>query len=176
MKRRVLVDCDGVLADLLPTWLAKYGETSREWLHVDDITSYGHERLVSEPELFWRALGPALWECMPVAGSSVFKQLCEEHDVYIVTYAHAAAPDAHKAKLAWLARYFPWFDRDRVIFTKHKHLVRGDVLIEDHVENIASWLRENPTGQAYLLPAPYNRALSTSTWEQIAEAMLGENQ
>jgi 5'(3')-deoxyribonucleotidase len=166
----LLVDMDGVICDLLPSWLHEYGNLSGEWLHLDDIVEYGHERYVSNTELFWEALEMALEVASPMVGSGQFNTLCDNYNTYIVTYAHSAAPGAHRIKLEWLARYFPDFPQDRVIFTKHKHLVRGDILIEDSQDNIQAWLGTEAAGRAFVVKAPYNP--EGLTWDQIAEDLL----
>lgn len=168
-SKRILCDMDGVLVELLPTWLHVYGQASGEWIHPDAITLYNHEQFVKKPELFWRALPVALQVAPPVHGSSVFEQLCDTYDTYVVTYCHPAAPEAIKAKDAWLSRYFPRFDRAKVVYTSQKHVVAGDYLIEDSIANIESWKAYNPQGMALLIRQPYAQA--GITWEQVARVL-----
>lgn len=174
--KTLLVDLDGVIVNLLPTWLRLYGENSREWIHLDAIKEYNHENVMTYPGVWWSCLEKALEQAAPVSGSSIFDVMCSQYDTYIVTYAHHAAPNAHRIKLDWLAKYFPDFDRDRVIFTKHKHLVSGDYLIEDNVENIRRWELNNPGGEGILMQTSYTEnAVPTEylwTWDALAEEML----
>lgn len=179
MQRTILVDMDGVLVDLLPTWLRVYGELvdGDDYIHPDTITEYGHERFVSYPEIFWEALGPALEQASPTRGSYAFNDVFHnnEYDVQVVTYAHHSAPNAHRTKLEWLERYFPYFSRhDKVTFTKDKYLVRGDVLIEDNPEHITNWLRANPLGWAIIINQPYNDSYSSPEGRCIRAADFGE--
>jgi len=50
------------------------------------------------------------------------------------------------------------FPHDHVHFTSgtYKHLVRGDVLIEDHPKTCADWCKANKKGQAILIDRPWN--------------------
>ena len=158
MKKVILVDMDGVLVDLTATWLRIYGERTGDWVHPDEITAYEFEQFVEYPMEFFSCLGQALEEATPTAGSSKFEDLYlnPDYEVYVVSYAHSAAPEAHKAKLEWLAKYFPGFPQDRVIFTKHKHLIHGDYLIEDSPRNCEDW--GNATdGFTIIVDQPYNQ-------------------
>lgn len=158
MKKVILVDMDGVLVDLTPTWLRLYSEATGEWIHPDAITDYEFEQFVAEPDVFFGCLQGALEQSTPMPGSSKFMDLYEnpDYDVYVVTYAHGAAEEGHKAKLDWMACYFPDFPADRIIFTKHKHLVKGDYLIEDSPSNCDDW-SDACGGITILVDQPYNQ-------------------
>lgn len=159
MKKVVLVDLDGVLVDLTGTWLHLYGEETQDWVHVDDITKYEFDEHVKDKEAFWYQLNCALRQAPPTRGSAAFRTLLknENYDVYVVTYAHESNLDNFRTKLNWLKRYFPEFDQRKVIFTKHKERVSGDVLIEDNPANLMAWEREN-SGLLILINQPYNVA------------------
>jgi 5'(3')-deoxyribonucleotidase len=63
----------------------------------------------------------------------------------------------------WMQERMSWLSTDihveRVHFVngKYKHLVRGDVLIEDHPETAYAWCEAHPNGVALLLDQPWNR-------------------
>ena len=79
-------------------------------------------------------------------------------DAYIVTYARKEAYGlGHIHKLNWLREHAPFFDRDKVIFTRHKHLIGGHYMVEDSVENLARWTEQLPHGIGLLVDAPWNR-------------------
>lgn len=54
------------------------------------------------------------------------------------------------------------FTHDHVHFTagRFKHLVRGDVLIEDHPKTAADWCRVNKRGHAILIDRPWNQPIA----------------
>lgn len=155
-KTRVLVDMDGVLVDLFPSWIHDYSMASEQVLFPEDITAYELGDIIEDQETLYTQLD--FEGVPPKLGAKAFGALLDrpDLDVYVVSYAHADNRHGHRQKLDWLAHYFPNLDPDRVIFTRHKELVRGDVLIEDNPGNIERWLAANPEGRVGLVTAPYN--------------------
>lgn len=159
----VLVDMDGVLANSLPNWLEAYNLLSGEDIDLEDIKSYGFGQYVRQPELLFSCLERAMvfLNAQPMPGAiEGFRRLHKNHDVYVVTYNHEACPSGFQQKLAWMRKHFPEFPSHRVIFTKNKGMVHGDVLIEDSPANIAAWLPMNPKGQAFCISHQYNKEFS----------------
>ncbi len=176
-NKTILIDMDGVLADLLPTWLHEYGKASGEWLHIDDITKYDHVQFAADKTAFWASLAPALEACPPVLGSSVFDDLYRKLPrTFVVTYCHPNAPGALDVKRAWLAKYFPGFPLQNIVATSEKYLCFGDVLIDDYVGNLEKWQDNHPRGRAMLFGTQYNRDSERHqwTWEDIGMSLLPE--
>lgn len=164
-KPVLLCDMDGVLVDILGPWLREYALHTDEWIHPDDITAYHHEIFVRDSDAFWASLPHALLNATPIHGSlRAMRVLQERFDIYLVTYAHPAASEAHAIKLQWLERWLPFIGPEQVIFTGHKHLVRGDVFIDDAPANVQTWAAANPGKDALLFKAPYNDGLR---WDEI---------
>ena len=59
-------------------------------------------------------------------------------DTYIVT-AYSGNGDMAKGKIRWIKKNMPFFDTEYVILCKPKHLVYGNVLLDDAVKNLTSW-------------------------------------
>lgn len=156
-KTKVLVDMDGVLVDLFPRWIHNYSLMSGQVLFPEDLTAYELGEIIEDQEVLYNELD--FESVPPKLGSKAFGDLLarSDLDVYVVTYVHASNKTGHREKLEWLAHYFPNLDPDRVIFTRHKELVRGDVLVEDNPGNIERWLAANPEGRVGLVLAPYNQ-------------------
>lgn len=170
-RKTVLVDMDGVLADSLPNWLAAYNLFSGEDIEVEDIKSYGFGQHVRQPELLFSCLERAMvfLNAKPMPGAvEGFRKLCKAHDVYVVTYNHESCPSGFQQKLAWMRRHFPEFPSNRVIFTKNKGMVQGDVIIEDSPDNIQAWLSVNPKGRAFCIAQPYNDNLQPTGVRRVS--------
>ena len=53
------------------------------------------------------------------------------HDVYILSTAPWGNPSAWSDKLQWVKEHLGLIAHKRLILTHHKHLLRGDLLIDD---------------------------------------------
>ena len=60
--------------------------------------------------------------------------MAEGHEIYVVTATHYKTLRAKMERV--LFRYFPFLDWSHVIITENKHLIRGDVLIDDGPHNL----------------------------------------
>jgi 5'-nucleotidase len=117
-KKVVYVDMDGVLVDfqsafprLDPGLLEKYKS------NPDDI-----------PGIF------PLMDPMPGAVES-FKELAQLFDTYILSTAPWDNPTAWTDKLLWVRKYLGEPAYKRLILSHHKHLNRGDYLIDDRTKH-----------------------------------------
>jgi 5'(3')-deoxyribonucleotidase len=81
-------------------------------------------------------------------------RLRELSDVYVVTSAMSWAPE----RIGWLKHYFG-FDKEHLVFTKAKHLVRGDFFLDDHPGQVQRWQQEYPMGHGMLWTSVNNKHL-----------------
>ena len=72
----------------------------------------------------------------PIPGAiEAVKELIDMgHDVYFATTAPWDKPESWAQKRIWIGKHFPEM-RKRLIITAHKNLLKGDVLIDDHLWN-----------------------------------------
>ncbi len=156
----VLIDMDGVLVDSTDTWLAEYRAISGDSLYPNQLKTYNFDQYAKHPKLVWKALSSGnvfrkSWPCRDAI--SGFQHFCDLFDVYVVTYVHESVPDGAQAKTEWLAHHCPDFPSQDIIFTKHKHMVRGDYLIGENTTNLDKWLEAHPNGKGFLIDQPYNK-------------------
>lgn len=73
---------------------------------------------------------------VPIKGAiESFKQLSTVYDTYILSTSPWDNPTALNDKLDWIKRYLGDVAYKRAIFTHHKHLNKGDYLIDDRTKN-----------------------------------------
>ncbi len=152
---RVLFDCDGVIVDYIDTYLkvaAKFGIKRK----IEEITQWDCEKSLglSERENFMinQAMqGPGVAREMrpyPEAVDWVHK-IARIADVYFVTSPYRGSPTWVHDRSEWLVRYFSDLG-EKVIHTKHKELVVGDVFVDDKFEHVEKWEVHNPGKIAFL--------------------------
>lgn len=150
-----LIDVDGVLADFCGHFLmaaeAVTGRTlNRQALHkvwevetalgLTPIEEHRAYKLIRTPGT---AQGLTAY---PGAVEAVL-QLATRRDVYFVTSPLQGAPTWVHDREAWLVKHFGQTLGRKVIHTKHKHMVGGDVLWDDSASNIKSWVaKHGPKG------------------------------
>ena len=174
----ILVDMDDVLEQLLDGMIrylnSRYGTKTtlddiKEWELAGAFPGLTREQIYS-PELdpdFWKDVHP-----MPGADKALRRLIDDGHEIYIVTATmYQTLPEKMDEVLF---RYFPYIKWDHVIVTHNKHLIHGDVLIDDGPHNLS--------GGSYrkiLFEAPHNRefdeasigAVRVRNWEEAYEAV-----
>lgn len=147
MSRRpiVAVDCDGVLADLLPTLLtvmsAMLGRDvdAQEVTHFDWINTLlptAQDRLA-----FWAEVGArGVARNLPVypGAKEGLAALSEVADVHIVTSPVRSSMFWMREREDWLAEHFG-IKPTRVTHTASKHLFASDMIVDDRPDTIVNW-------------------------------------
>ena len=160
----ILLDQDGVLADfergVHEAWQHRYDcaapiASERTHFYVrDDMPPESHQQLV---DLYSSA---GFFEHLPPkAGAIAAVQALLEagHDVRICTAPINQYRNCVAEKIAWAEQHLGAEWLHRIILTKDKTWVRGDILIDDKPTIHGSLA---PTWQHWLYDAPYNRHLN----------------
>lgn len=159
----LLLDQDGVLADfdlgIRQAWLRRYGTAAplgerRHFYLRDDIAPAYHAQLYA----LYAAEGFFI-NLPPVAGAiaAAKRLLAAGNDVRICTSPIHDYRYCVIEKFDWIVRYLGEEWVPRVILTKDKTWVRGDILIDDK-PHISGSLP--PLWQHWLYDQPYNRSVA----------------
>lgn len=152
---RILVDCDGVLADLCGAVCALLpGRIPADFRQHDfDLTLTKAEL---ETVRAWSD-SPGVIKNLPwYPSAKVFIQILGDLGTVFCVTAPWTSPTWDKERRAWLAPFVPW---NRVITCPSvaKQIVSGDVLIEDRLDTLEAWCDENPNGHGIVIDRPWNR-------------------
>ena len=163
-KLRILIDLDGTVTHTLPEWLEEIGKKTGVYAKVTDITSYALDQCpplteVSREDIFDVLNQDGFKENLSLIrdASLIIRQLHEAgHEIYFVTARKR--PESICATFPFMDKNFPFLDPSRIIFCQDKHLVKGDVLIEDNPAVMRKYKEEWPDALVMGFVWPYNKA------------------
>ncbi len=150
----VFVDMDEVLADTYGAHIKRYN--SRYGASLSKELCMGGEVWQQVPEhrdaLWNHYFEPGFFRHLePIRHSQeVLEQLASQHEVYIASAA-MQFPDSLKEKHEWLDEHFPFIHWRNRILLGDKHILRGDVLIDDRTHNL-----DHFQGRSILFTSPHN--------------------
>jgi len=157
----ILCDVDSIIADLLAPWLAAYNDKHGRSVRVADVTKWKIHECVPDGERIYELLHTeGLYRTLlPLPGALEGLRLLHDagHHVVLLTACANKNENAAGDKLAWIRKHLPWLSYRDVIIGFHKHLVRGDVLIDDSPENIREYRAAWPSASILTIDYAYNR-------------------
>jgi 5'(3')-deoxyribonucleotidase len=170
--KTIAVDMDGVIANVFEQYLAL------DEKHTGRRKSAEELKGIPEMEAFERAreyiLTRGFFRNAPLIQDSqgVLYRLNQVYDVYIVSSA-TEYPNSLAEKYEWLQEHFPFISWQKMVFCGSKNIIRADIMIDDHVKNLDSFI-----GVTYLFSAPHNHLASSDkhirvhSWREVAEVLL----
>ena len=188
MKRLAInVDMDGILVDLLASWLKEINHKYGLNVTKDQVTQWDMSKCpamahIPEREILDLICRPGFFEeaaILPGAfwGLSTLYEM--GHDVKIVTATpHSIDAQCQREKLSWLDYHFDWLNwDDDVIFAsaKEKLTVGGDVLIEDRPDTLIGYADAWPTALVTGIHYPYNASIIESVIERKRKILLAND-
>lgn len=174
---RILIDLDGVVADFVQAWCDeanRYYLPSMIHLSPSDITEWMMHKNTNgymtreESESIWLENGFFL-RLKPIddAFNGILDLYKSGHEIVFVSFCKRGFED----KLSWLQKETQYYGiKYETIFTHAKHMIDGDVFIDDYPENCKAWQTAHPTGTAICFAAPYNthyEGLRIGNWKQV---------
>lgn len=179
MKRKIiLVDQDGVLANYTKAHCEAIAREFPELprLSESEVTNWSTEDHFPEA---YRTRIEALALCsgfffqlepIPGAIEAMETLLAHGHDVRICTAPKKIFDNCVAEKFAWVKKYLGQHFVERIIMTRDKTLVHGDVLIDD---NPSIHGEREPTWTHILYDQPYNQSVARPrlTWTNYQEVL-----
>lgn len=171
----IFIDMDEVIADTYNAHIEIYNKDYNESLTLEDclgkevwkaVPEERRESVKNHPRNtgFFRNLKPIK------NSQEVVKELHNLHNIYIASAA-MQFPNSLFEKNEWLDEYFPFIPWQNRILCGHKHILNGDVLIDDRSYNL-----ENFQGRPLLFTSGHNIHVNNfervNTWEEIAQKLL----
>ncbi len=156
--RRILVDCDGVLADFTGAVCRHFQRPLSSVTNWDYAKAWGYNSAIfwRDDMHFVRAPGFCASLGVLVDVRAAIDELRKLGEVLIVTSPMHNAPSWCGERIEWLRKF--GVAENEIIFTSRKELIRGDVLIDDGPSNLEA-CREFMTTIA--IHAPYNRSVTS---------------
>ena len=154
----VMCDIDNVLNNLAEQSVAFHNKRSGKDVQLTDIVTYHCEDCLPPEDaegIISTFKEKALWDSLtPSTGSQhALKHLVRQgHRIYLAT---ATDLINFNWKMDWLQKYFPFIPSDNVIRIIDKSLLKCDVMIDDHLDNLIGNMCER-----IVIDAPWNRSTS----------------
>lgn len=170
----VFVDMDEVLADTYGAHIERYNERHGTFLTKEQcMGGEVWQQVPQHRELIWQHYyEPGFFrELDPISHSQeVLRELAGKFQVYVASAA-MQFPNSLIEKHKWLDEHFPFIHWRNRILLGDKHVLRGDVLIDDRSHNLEAF-----QGRSILFTSPHNIHTSgferADTWIDVAGLLL----
>jgi 5'-nucleotidase len=170
--QRLLVDMDGVLADIYPQYLNFLASDTGIDLAVNDLKGRSEGEVFTNIRKYLFTKG--FFRGAPVIGGSseALMKLNDRYDLFIVSAA-TEFPHSLTEKYEWLEEHFPFITWRQMVFCGSKSVIQGDIMIDDHFKNLDPF-----KGKTILFTQPHNDGLPEKnhirvhSWQEIETLLL----
>ena len=177
---KILVDLDGVCADLYGRLVEWYNRDYKDSITPEDIKSW-----TISPKYFPKASSgeeieryfnvPGFWMGLePFEGCAEAVEAIQNmgHEIIIATAVPSHSELGFYEKCAWVNKYLPSVSHRNLVALKKKYLLDGDLLLDDGPHNIKQF-----HGQTCVMDAPYNRKVRSNyrvkSWKSFKALVEG---
>jgi 5'-nucleotidase len=170
--KRILVDMDGVLADVYTRFFELYEEETGLQKTMDEIIGIKEGEAFPEAKRWVET--PGFFRTLPLIHDSqrILKLLHDHYEIIIVSMA-TEFPASLTDKQLWLNEHFPFISWRQVVFCGNKSLIRADLMIDDHFKNLDIF-----EGETIIFTQPHNLNTTdhhhriVSSWVEIEKLLL----
>ena len=159
----VLLDFDDVLFDFLGTVIKEYNKVTGANLKPSDCKTWDLSE-VGDIRIFMKLIkNPHLWDDMPEKDGSmkVVQRLINDGRWNVLICTACTTLEEYLVKVKMIEDRIPGFDLAKIINIADKHLVRGDIIVDDKVENLDKCARYDM--KCVLMDAPHNQGCTSYT-------------
>lgn len=182
-KPVILLDCDGPLAAFGTAYLdALYEETGKRFTEAD-IDRWAIHECPWFAELSARDPGlkrrvdewvsrPGFCAEIPVQDGALdaVARLAKLGEVWVVTSPWSSSQTWMHERTKWVERHFPMIPKGHVIHASKKHLIYGNVFVDDKLSHVEEWVDhwrsvEHYDAHGFVYGMAHNGA--TSGWSDV---------
>ena len=192
--KRILVDMDNILVDILPTWLKRYNWLADDRLTIDQITGWKIDQFIKpgcSDQLYSALDEPDFFRFLPPFDGAIeaMKNLEAAGLCPVVCTAMTSAPHAIMNKAQWVKRHLPSFDLDKqFIVCGPKHTLLCDGIIDDKPSTLVNFMTTQPKVVRATIAWPWSEAAKpyahiyaedwkspAKAWQTIVDELIAYN-
>jgi len=171
------VDMDDTIENLLAAWLTWLNNKYKTNVQPQDVKDWEIQKTfpyLTEEQILEPLSKREFWKTVTPKEDAIYylqRLIDEGQDVYIVTASHFETFQYKIEEV--LLKYFPMIDPKKIICLYQKSMLKCDIMIDDHIEN----LRNNDCYK-FLLKAPYNENIDlppkckyVNDWKEIYDTL-----
>jgi len=133
--QRLIVDMDGVLADIYAQYLIFEESESGIRRTLESLNSKSESVVFKDIIRYLHT--PGFFRNAPVIEDSIeaLHILNKNYELFVVSSA-TEFPHSFNEKYDWLTEHFPFLTWKQMVFCGSKSIVQGDIMIDDHFKNL----------------------------------------
>lgn len=181
-KLTLLVDIDNVLNNFTETVLKYYNRDFQTEYKMENIYKYSMEETLNIPfEVLYKYFSSpeVLNNCKPLKDAQKYLKILNE---LTYTYIVTARDWIQMVNMDnWFNTFYPYLKSEQIIRCRDKHMVQGDIRIDDHYDNL-----KYCKGGRILFNYPFNKDIDltdsliyrVNNWEECFSScmlMIGYN-
>lgn len=152
----VVLDYDDVLFDFLGAVLDKYNKITKENIKKKQVRNWDLST-VGDIHVFMDIIRDAqLWNELEEKDNSmrIVQGLINDGRWNVLICTACSSLDEYQVKVQTIEKRLPSFDIAKIVNITDKHLIRGDILIDDKIENLDKC---SPYMECILMDMPHNQ-------------------
>lgn len=160
-KAQILVDMDGVLADVYTQFIGLEQSASGIRHTPTELNGILEDAI---PSFKQHVRNPGFFRTAPLMPDSVegLGYLNQKYRVLIVSSA-TEYPNSLTEKQQWLNEHFPFINWEQMIFCGRKDSIKGDIMIDDHPKNLNTF-----DGKRIIFTQPHNIYIKENTYRRVS--------